>query len=86
MRWLPGTITNREVVLNDRQLKPDIVIILDMAHNSIALKEAQIANVPVIAICDTDCDPNLATYPIPGNDDSYRYIMILCIHYFILFF
>jgi small subunit ribosomal protein S2 len=50
--------------------QPDLVIILDYPNNLWALREANFAGVPVIALCDTDCDPQLVQYPIPGNDDS----------------
>lgn len=51
---------------------PDLLIILDMRNNSIAIAEARQQGVPVIAICDTDCDPRDVAYPIPANDDSIK--------------
>jgi small subunit ribosomal protein S2 len=49
---------------------PDLVIILDYPNNLWAVKECNYFGIPVIALCDSDCDPTLVQYPIPGNDDS----------------
>ena len=68
-RWIPGTLTNTINVLNEN-IKPDLLIVLDMPKNNTALREAFHVGIPSIAICDTDCDPTIVTYPIPGNDDS----------------
>lgn len=57
---------------------PDAVFVCDMRGDHGAIKEARMKNIPVIAICDTNCDPSLADYPIPANDDaisSVRYIL-----------
>ncbi len=56
---------------------PDILFVVDQKHESIAIKEAQKANVPIISIADTNCDPKNATIPIPGNDDAIRAIRLL---------
>nr|YP_009243712.1 ribsomal protein S2 [Sargassum horneri]AKO62483.1 ribsomal protein S2 [Sargassum horneri]QJC59357.1 ribosomal protein S2 [Sargassum horneri]QNU09330.1 ribosomal protein S2 [Sargassum horneri]UVW81120.1 30S ribosomal protein S2 [Sargassum horneri] len=53
---------------------PDILIIIDQKREIIAIQEAISLNIPIISIIDTNCDPNLATIPIPGNDDSIRSI------------
>jgi len=49
---------------------PDIIVIIDQKREIIANKEALSLNIPIISILDTNCDPSLATIPIPGNDDS----------------
>ena len=49
---------------------PDLIILLDTPNNSWAIHEANFAGIPVIAVCDTDCDPAKVQYPIPANDDS----------------
>ncbi|KAI8810241.1 ribosomal protein S2, flavodoxin-like domain-containing protein [Cladochytrium replicatum] len=49
---------------------PDLVILLDYQNTLRAAREANQFNVPIIAICDTDCDPRRVQYPIPANDDS----------------
>lgn len=57
---------------------PDAVFVCDMRGDHGAIKEARMKNITIIAICDTNCDPSLADYPIPANDDaisSVRYIL-----------
>ncbi|MEK9148098.1 MAG: 30S ribosomal protein S2 [Patescibacteria group bacterium] len=49
---------------------PDIVVIIDIAHDDLALREARRMNIPVVALVDTDTDPRLVTYPIPSNDNA----------------
>ena len=59
-------------------LLPDLVVILDGASGEVAMRESLRALVPTIGIIDTNMDPNLVTYPIPGNDDalsSIEYIL-----------
>ena len=57
---------------------PDVLFIVDMKKDSLAIKEAQRKGIPVIAITDTTVDPSLIDYPIPANDDavsSIKYIL-----------
>ncbi|KAJ3088422.1 37S ribosomal protein, mitochondrial [Quaeritorhiza haematococci] len=49
---------------------PDLLILLDYPNTFAAVREANAAHIPVVAICDTDCDPSHVQYPIPANDDS----------------
>ncbi|KAI9331577.1 ribosomal protein S2, flavodoxin-like domain-containing protein [Obelidium mucronatum] len=49
---------------------PALLVILDLNNNSHVVREANQLNIPIIAICDSDCDPNSVQYPIPANDDS----------------
>ena len=56
---------------------PDLIIILDYPNNLWAVREANYAGVPVIAICDTDCDPSWIQYPIPANDDSITGVKLI---------
>jgi small subunit ribosomal protein S2 len=53
---------------------PDALFIIDVGHEDIALKEARKLGIPVVAIVDTNCSPELVDYPIPGNDDAMRAI------------
>lgn len=53
---------------------PDALIIVDAEVENTAIKEAKKIDVPVIALVDTNCDPGLVDYPIPGNDDAIRSI------------
>jgi len=56
------------------QKKPDILLVVDQKCEITAIKEAMSLNIPIISILDTNCDPDLATIPIPGNDDAFRSI------------
>ena len=68
-RWIGGTISNSKSIIGSN-VKPDLVIILDLKRNLVAAQECEKGNIPLIAICDTDSDPRLVTYPIPSNDES----------------
>ncbi len=54
--------------------KPDLLIIFDVLKDRIAVREANKLNIPVIGIVDTNADPELIDYVIPGNDDALRSI------------
>jgi small subunit ribosomal protein S2 len=57
---------------------PDAIFVLDMKKDDLAVKEARMKGIKVIGISDTNCDPTLADYPIPANDDaisSVKYIL-----------
>lgn len=54
--------------------KPDMMFVMDVAKEKIAVKEANRLGIPIVAPLDTNCDPDLVTYPIPGNDDAIRAI------------
>ncbi|MCF7830979.1 30S ribosomal protein S2 [Candidatus Gracilibacteria bacterium] len=57
--------------------KPDVVVVLDSVGNRLALKEAMVAKLPVVAIVDSNADPEGIDYPIPANDDSVKSIGFL---------
>jgi small subunit ribosomal protein S2 len=57
---------------------PDIMFVIDTNKEAIAILEARKLNIPVIAILDTNCDPDGITYPIPGNDDAARALQFYC--------
>lgn len=57
---------------------PDIMFVIDTNKEAIAIKEAQKLGIPVIAIVDTNCDPDGITLPIPGNDDAARAVNLYC--------
>ncbi|KAG0203582.1 37S ribosomal protein, mitochondrial [Mortierella sp. GBA30] len=85
-KWCPGTITNAQEIVGPhtprlpnaragdlaKPFRPDLVIVLNPLENMIAIREATRFNIPTIAITDTDVDPRIVSYPIPGNDDSVR--------------
>lgn len=58
--------------LASQLLQPDLLIVLNPKSNLHAIKEASLLNIPTIALVDTDVDPRIVTYPIPGNDESTR--------------
>ncbi len=53
---------------------PDMLVILDVNKEDLALNEANVLGIPVVAIVDTNCSPDGITYPIPGNDDAVKSI------------
>lgn len=55
---------------------PDALFIIDPAEEDMAVSEARKLNIPIAAICDTNCDPDLITHPVPGNDDAARSIKL----------
>ena len=57
---------------------PDLLFVIDTNKESIAIKEAKKLNIPIVAIVDTNCDPDGIDYPIPGNDDAGRAITLYC--------
>ncbi len=57
---------------------PDVVVVIDTNKEAIAVREARKLEIPVIAVVDTNSDPDGITYPIPGNDDSLRAIELYC--------
>jgi small subunit ribosomal protein S2 len=58
--------------IREMQKLPDAVWVVDTVIEEIAVKEANRLKIPVIAILDTNCDPDLVQFPIPGNDDAIR--------------
>ena len=57
---------------------PDLLFIIDTKLEHIAVAEANLLNIPIVGIVDTNCDPDLIDHPIPGNDDSRRSIDLYC--------
>ncbi len=57
---------------------PDLMFVIDTNKEGIAIQEARKLNIPVIAILDTNCDPQGITFPIPGNDDAARALQLYC--------
>jgi small subunit ribosomal protein S2 len=56
----------------DMRRQPDAIFIVDLRKEQLAVREAQRLGMPVIALVDTNCDPDEAEYVIPGNDDAIR--------------
>ena len=57
---------------------PDILFVIDTNKEKLAVEEANKLNIPVIAVLDSNSDPEGVTYPIPGNDDAIRAITMYC--------
>jgi small subunit ribosomal protein S2 len=56
----------------DLRRQPDAVVIVDLKKEALAVREARRLGIPVVALVDTNCDPDEADYVIPGNDDAIR--------------
>ena len=60
--------------IKDMEGLPDVMFVVDVGHENIAIHEAQKLGIPVVAIVDTNCAPDGISYVIPGNDDAMRAI------------
>ena len=63
--------------IRDMKKIPDALIIVDPRKEEIAIKEARILGIPVFGIVDTNCDPDMVDYVIPGNDDAVRSVKLV---------
>ncbi|MCD6490015.1 MAG: 30S ribosomal protein S2 [Thermodesulfobacterium sp.] len=63
--------------IKDMETLPQALYIVDPVYEEIAVKEARKLGIPIIAIVDTNCDPDLIDYIIPGNDDAIRAIKLI---------
>jgi small subunit ribosomal protein S2 len=57
---------------------PDLLFVIDTNKEGIAIKEARKLGIPIVAIVDTNCDPDGIDFPVPGNDDAGRAITLYC--------
>ena len=64
--------------IRDMGSTPDMMFVIDTNKEAIAVQEARRLGIPVVAILDSNCDPDLVDYPIPGNDDAARAISLYC--------
>tara|TARA_B100000029_G_scaffold25277_1_gene24919 strand:+ start:2190 stop:3035 length:846 start_codon:yes stop_codon:yes gene_type:complete len=64
--------------IKDMKKTPDLIFVIDTIYESLAIKEAIKLNIPIVAILDTNSDPDDIDYPIPGNDDARRSIELYC--------
>ena len=62
--------------IKDMENLPEALFVIDTVHEHIAVKEANRLGIPVIAVVDTNCDPEEVDFPIPGNDDAIRAIRL----------
>lgn len=72
--WQKGCFTNAQIQMGPGTRLPDLIIFLntlnDVFSQHQAVVDAAKMNIPTIAIVDSNCNPNLITYPVPGNDDT----------------
>ena len=64
--------------IQDMNGRPDIMFVIDTPKENLAVQEAKKLGIPVVAICDSNANPDGITYPIPGNDDALRAINLYC--------
>ena len=64
--------------ISNMKKTPDLVFIIDTNYESLAIKESIKLGIPIIAILDTNSDPDGIDFPIPGNDDARRSIDLYC--------
>ncbi len=57
---------------------PDLLVVIDTNKEQIAIQEARKLSIPIVAIVDTNCDPDGIDFPVPGNDDAGRAITLYC--------
>ena len=62
--------------IKDMNRLPDAIFVIDIGHEDIAIKEAKKLGIPVIAVVDTNYNPELVDYAIPGNDDAIRAVQL----------
>jgi len=62
--------------IKDMESLPDVIFIVDVGHEAIAIHEAKKLGIPVVAVVDTNCSPDGVEYVIPGNDDAMRAIQL----------
>lgn len=85
-------ITKKEALLHNREIErlemllggirsmvrvPDLLFVIDVRREATAIHEANLLNIPVVALVDTNCDPSNVDYVIPSNDDAIRAIKLL---------
>lgn len=64
--------------IRDMYGAPDMMFVIDIKREEIAVKEARRLDIPVVALVDTNCDPRQVNFPIPSNDDGTRAIRLFC--------
>ncbi|MCX5778351.1 MAG: 30S ribosomal protein S2 [Elusimicrobia bacterium] len=64
--------------IKDMKKLPDLLFIIDPSEETTAVAEARKLKIPIVAICDTNCDPDIISHPIPGNDDAIRAVKLFC--------
>nr|XP_010952759.2 28S ribosomal protein S2, mitochondrial [Camelus bactrianus] len=77
-----GLLTNAPILLGPMVRLPNLIIFLHTLNNvfepHVAVRDAAKMNIPTVGIVDTNCNPTLITYPVPGNDDSAPAVHLFC--------
>lgn len=80
--WRGGVFTNANVQFGAVTRLPDLCIFLSTLNTvlsqHVAVRDSAKMGIPTIGICDSNCNPNLITYPVPGNDDSPASLELYC--------
>ncbi len=72
-----GRLETRLSGVRDMKRRPDLLFVVDVSRESAAVHEANLLDIPVVALVDTNCDPSDIDYVIPSNDDAIRAIKLL---------
>ena len=64
--------------IREMKVLPDVVFVIDPVDTAGAVRESHALGIPVVAVCDTNADPDMISVPIPGNDDAARSIKLFC--------
>lgn len=88
-----GSLSKKEALYREKDIKrlaksldgiknmtrlPDALFVVDPVQELTAVTEARRMEIPIVSICDTNCDPDLIDYPMPGNDDAIRSVRLFC--------
>lgn len=80
--WQGGLLTNATVQYGPGVRLPDLIIFLSALNNvfqqHVGIRDAAKMNIPTVGVVDSDCNPSLVTFPIPGNDDSPSSVELYC--------
>ena len=78
LRREKGKLDNNLSGVREMKKLPEVVIVTDTRKEHTAIAEANKLGIPIIAIVDTNCDPDPIDLPVPGNDDAIRSIRLIC--------
>ena len=78
LRREKGKLDNNLSGIREMKKVPEVLVVTDTRKEHTAIAEANKLNIPIIAIVDTNCDPDPIDLPVPGNDDAIRSIRLIC--------
>lgn len=80
--WQGGLLTNADTQYSPGVRLPDLIVFLSTLNNvfqqHIGIRDAAKMNIPTVGVVDTNCNPSLLTYPVPGNDDTPAAMELYC--------